>query len=135
MKWYCEKHTRDFKDGEGKAIHAVQYLYPYKGIKPKRTKLKDVEMIEIENKPGIYSVINIKTGKWIFGTKKWLDTEIRPERNKLLDEVDLKYCNADKWDTMTAPDKAAWRVYKKALKDLPEVIDFDNPVWPKTPGE
>lgn len=63
----------------------------------------------------------------------WLDQEVRPQRNQLLNDIDIIYCNADKWETMTAEKKAEWRVYKQALRDLPDTIDMTNPVWPTMP--
>lgn len=63
----------------------------------------------------------------------WLNSEIRPRRNQLLDEVDLKYCNAERWDSMTITLKEAWAAYKQALRNLPDTIDHDNPVWPVMP--
>lgn len=63
----------------------------------------------------------------------WLDTEIRPKRNSLLDDVDLKYCNAELWADMNQAQKTAWKTYKQALRDLPGTIDPVNPVWPTMP--
>jgi len=61
--------------------------------------------------------------------------EIRRKRDALLDEADLKYCNADKWETMTAEEKGVWRTYKQALRDLPATTeDPANPVWPEMPA-
>lgn len=71
---------------------------------------------------------------WKLDVEAWLDGEIRPKRNALLDEVDLRHCNAEKWSDMTAAKKAEWKAYKQALKDLPETIDQNNPVWPVMPS-
>jgi len=70
---------------------------------------------------------------WEFDRAAWLDGTIRPERDRLLDEADLKYCNAERWDSMTITSKEAWAAYKQALRDLPDTIDYDNPVWPTMP--
>lgn len=72
--------------------------------------------------------------EWVLNATAWLDGEIRPKRDDLLDKVDLKYCNAEKWSDMTAAKKAEWKAYKQALKDLPETIDPNNPVWPVMPS-
>jgi len=59
---------------------------------------------------------------------------IRFERNRLLNEADTKYCNAEKWSEMTETQKTAWKAYKQALRDLPATVDVDNPVWPTMPN-
>jgi len=71
---------------------------------------------------------------WVKNTAKWLDGEVRPLRNKLLDEVDIKHCNASNWEDMTASKRQEWKTYKKALKDLPDTINPENPVWPTRPA-
>lgn len=54
---------------------------------------------------------------------------LRKRRDQLLAESD--------WTQVPdAPvDKAAWAVYRQALRDLPQNTDPANPVWPKKPGE
>lgn len=71
--------------------------------------------------------------KWVFDKEKWLDSYVRPLRQALIDEADLKYCNAEKWEGMNETERAAWSTYKQALRDLPATIDPDNPVWPEKP--
>jgi len=73
--------------------------------------------------------------EWILNRNRWLNSEIRPRRNQLLNEVDTIYCNADRWESMTMEQKQAWREYKQALRDLPAIIDSFNPVWPTAPEE
>jgi hypothetical protein len=58
---------------------------------------------------------------------------IRERRNVLLDECDLVYCNAERWDVMTDQQREAWRAYKQALRDFPETCDPYNPNWPEKP--
>ncbi|HAJ28261.1 MAG TPA: hypothetical protein DCG53_13630 [Syntrophus sp. (in: bacteria)] len=70
--------------------------------------------------------------KWKVNLEQKLSM-IRIERDRRLDETDLKYCNAERWSQMSADDKAAWSEYKQALRDLPETIDPNNPVWPDRP--
>lgn len=41
--------------------------------------------------------------------------QIRAMRNRKLDEIDTKYCNAQKWSVMTQPEKDSWTAIKSAL--------------------
>ncbi len=50
--------------------------------------------------------------------------DVRAERNKRHDLIDIRECNADLWDGMTAAKKTAWRAYKKKLRDLPADINL-----------
>jgi len=60
---------------------------------------------------------------------------LRVERNRRLDEADIKYCNAERWSAMTEAQRAAWAAYKQSLRDLPATTeDPANPVWPEMPG-
>lgn len=70
---------------------------------------------------------------WIFNRERWLTEVIRPERDYRLDLVDVKYCNAQKWESMTIEQKTAWTNYKQALKDFTITIDPQNIVWPIQP--
>jgi hypothetical protein len=58
---------------------------------------------------------------------------IRTKRDELLDQADIKYCNSEKWESMTPEKKQEWKDYKKALKDFPSHCDPFNPVWPVKP--
>jgi len=51
---------------------------------------------------------------------------LRTERNKLLTETDWT-ANSD---VTMSPEMAE---YRQALRDLPETVDIDNPVYPETP--
>jgi len=64
---------------------------------------------------------------------EWIKAEIRPKRDKLLDECDLKQCNALSIRSMSDKKVQEWEAYKQALRDLPETIDPENPVWPEMP--
>ena len=54
---------------------------------------------------------------------------IRIHRNNLLALSD--------WTQLPdAPvDKTAWATYRQELRDLPETIDINNPVWPVSPAD
>jgi hypothetical protein len=60
--------------------------------------------------------------------------DIRAKRNALLAEIDLVYCNAERWSAMTPEQQQAWKIYKQALRDFPEICDPANPVWPAEPS-
>lgn len=80
------------------------------------------------------SVFHVWPGDaWVLDRERWLNTVIRPKRDQLLNEVDMIWCNADKWESMTQEKKQAWREYKQALRDLPGIIDYRAPVWPTAP--
>ena len=83
-------------------------------------------------RPSAYHVW--ESGAWSLDREKWLDAEIRPQRNTLLNEADLKYCNAELWSAMSTETKALWTAYKQALRDLPATIDYAAPVWPTRPA-
>ena len=60
---------------------------------------------------------------------------VRAERNKMLNEIDIVYCNADKWELMDEPTKTRWRNYKEQLRQIPEQPEFPiNIEWPEMPS-
>lgn len=87
--------------------------------------------ILVPARPSPYHAWNVSA--WQLDKEAWLQGEVRPKRDALLDEMDLRYCNASNWDDMTGQERKKWKDYKKALKDLPATIDPYNPVWPKRP--
>lgn len=44
--------------------------------------------------------------------------QIRAMRNRKLDEIDVKFCNAQKWSAMTQTEKDSWTAIKTALVGL-----------------
>lgn len=88
--------------------------------------------IAVTPRPSAYHIY--ESDVWTLDREKWLDAEIRPQRDTLLDKADIKYCNAELWSTMSAETKALWTSYKQALRDLPANINYDNPVWPAMPA-
>lgn len=58
--------------------------------------------------------------------------KLRPIRNSLLDEADIRYCNADKWEIMSSDTKTAWRTWKQNMKDWIG-IDLDFGTFPSIP--
>ena len=58
---------------------------------------------------------------------------IRQERDGLLNEADLVYCNAEKWSRMSDVEKEKWIDYKQQLRDFPDNCDINNPIFPVKP--
>jgi len=83
-------------------------------------------------RPSPYHIWNVSA--WQLDKQAWLDGEVKPKRDALLDEMDLRYCNASNWDDMTGAKRKEWKDYKKALKALPDTLDPNNPVWPVRPS-
>lgn len=89
----------------------------------------------MQDQPGISGLIVIDDDEYRREVESFeAMADLRAERNRLLDEADLKYCNAERWSAMTPETRSAWSAYKQALRDLPENIDADNPVWPSMPS-
>lgn len=104
----------------------MQYTIDMLGIAPIETDTYD------DPRP---SMFHEWTGvEYVLNRERWLDAEVRPIRDGLLNEADLKHCNAEKWESLTPEDKSSWTAYKQALRDLPGTIDYDNPVWPTRPA-
>ena len=62
------------------------------------------------------------------------ETKIRDYRDQLLNDIDVKYCNAEKWTNMTDDKKSEWTAYKQALRDVPEQSGFPYTItFPKIP--
>lgn len=58
---------------------------------------------------------------------------IRKIRNEILDQIDIKFMNADKADKMSAQEKQAWRAIKQALRDIPTT--YPTPQQAQLPQE
>lgn len=67
----------------------------------------------------------------------WVQTEelVRSKRDKLLTEqVDTVAGNALRWSELSPTDKEAWAVYRQALLDVTDQVDFPhNVIWPSKP--
>ena len=55
---------------------------------------------------------------------------IRQKRNQLLQETDFTQIPDC---PLTPEQKEAYRIYRQALRDLPENIDINNPLFPDKP--
>ncbi|HOW54291.1 MAG TPA: phage tail assembly chaperone [Syntrophorhabdaceae bacterium] len=106
------------KDGTKYAINDL-------GISPEPTDT------DYDPRPSVYHVWS--GTQFILDRESWLNGEIRPRRNGLLNETDTVYCNAERWESMTTEAKQIWKTYKQNLRDLPAAIDYSNQVWPARP--
>jgi hypothetical protein len=85
--------------------------------------------LEFATKPSVFHIFDYSTKQWIdprTAETQWV--VVRTERNKLLVGSD--------WTQMPdAPDtaKAAWAIYRQALRDVPAQADPFNIVWPVAP--
>lgn len=52
----------------------------------------------------------------------YINNYVRPQRNYLLDRVDIVYCNALNLLKMSDAKKQEWETYKQQLKDLPDMV-------------
>jgi hypothetical protein len=58
---------------------------------------------------------------------------VRRTRNALLAESDL-YTMPDRWSAYTQDEQQAWKVYRQALRDIPQTLtDPTQVVWPQKP--
>lgn len=58
---------------------------------------------------------------------------LRNIRNRLLNEADLVYCNAELWESMNQQEKQKWKNWKQKMRDWIDV-DFDMGVFPSSPA-
>lgn len=67
----------------------------------------------------------------------YINSYVRPQRNYLLDRVDIVHCNALNLIKMSDAKKQEWETYKQKLKDLPdnvtEVKDNVEELFPVMP--
>lgn len=62
------------------------------------------------------------------------ETKVRVYRDKLLNDCDLRHCNAEKWMNMVDDKKLVWSAYKQTLRDIPEQVGFPYMInWPIIP--
>jgi len=57
---------------------------------------------------------------------------IRLIRNQLLTDTD-KYMLVDKYELLTDEQKIAIKTYRQELRDLPEIVNVNNPIFPVKP--
>lgn len=113
------EHWAEYDDIDG-YIYSTPYRAPYM-----RQLDPDEEKIEIEERPDKFH--KYERG-WKPDTEKWLNVVARPKRNALLNEIDMKYCNPERWETMTAEEKKHWKTEKQRLRDFPEVSTYGTTI-------
>lgn len=68
---------------------------------------------------------------------EWMDLVVRSNRDILLREADVVYCNPERWETYSEAERAAWGAYKQALRDFPAtnppVTEPQDIQWPVKP--
>lgn len=97
-------------------------------------------MLPVTNGPNLYASIESNLATWVQKAKDYeADQEsakIRAYRDKLLNDCDTVYCNAERWAVMTDEQRQAWAAYKQALRDVPTQAGFPYSVsWPAMPAE
>jgi hypothetical protein len=128
--------------GNVTTVYGRLYPPPY-GWKDKENH-KMVQLNAPENLPDpkrpqkIYNLVKdgrAKEGyRWEFSRERWLNSYIRPKRNKLLNEIDAKYCNPERWNNrLTKSQKDQITALKQQLLDLPDTIEYGNEQWPEMP--
>ncbi|WP_145997685.1 phage tail assembly chaperone [Marasmitruncus massiliensis] len=84
--------------------------------------------LPVKETPNLCADIGTHYNDWLLRAKDYertmLSEKIRDRRDELLNICDVKYCNSEKWDSMTDEQKAGWRAYKQALRDIPEQEGF-----------
>ena len=63
-------------------------------------------------------------------------SKIREYRDKLLDDCDKTFCNAERWAKMEEAEQSIWAQYKQELRDISLQPEFPyNVVFPTAPAE
>lgn len=82
---------------------------------------------------------NEQAGAWEFNSQRWLDSEIRPERNTRLDTADQRVRRYDYQvragvATAESAEKIAEVLaYMQVLRDIPETARYETFIWPAVP--
>ena len=109
-----EKFIREDGGGPGgryESLETIEEIY-------ETLKLLDIEKPELE-------VFTKKVNEYLLIFKM---EGVRKKRNKMLSESDWTQMN-----DVELSDDAEWKLYRKALRDLPSSVDVEKPVWPTPP--
>lgn len=96
--------------------------------------------LQTQYSPNLFANIESDFASWL---QKAKDAELAAEEEKvrnfrdgLLNSVDTKYCNSEKWANMTEAQHTEWKTYKQALRDVPTQAGFPYAVnWPALPAD
>jgi len=144
---YTEGKTCVLKNGKWEIVDDIRGTYWNKQSKQELKvhfhtveKLKELEGVDISE----YTKIEPASSYDEWDGKKWVTDEakqdeelwfrVRMERDQLLNDFDIVYCNSERWSKYTEVQKQLCTDYKKALKDIPQ--NFSNPltiIWPEIP--
>ena len=86
-----------------------------------------------------FDVWNEELGAWEFNRDRWLNEQIRPTRNKLLDAADQRVRRYDYQiragiaTAETTNTIMAVLAYMQVLRDLPQTAQPDSFAWPAVP--
>lgn len=103
--------------------------------------LIDSEAVKLPDRPGPWAVFDPQTRAWIdprddadFAAEaeaRW--SALRIERDRRLSACDWTQMPDN---ALTEAQREAWRIYRQALRDLPEgTVDPAAPAWPNQPIE
>jgi len=109
-----EKFIREDGGGPGgryESLETIEEIY-------ETLKLLDIEKPELE-------VFTKKVNEYLLIFKM---EGVRKKRNKMLSESDWTQMN-----DVELSDDAEWKLYRKALRDLPSSVDVEKPVYPLKP--
>ena len=82
--------------------------------------------LKIENKTVIIKTEDELYLEKIISREEWLDVVVRPKRNKLVNDIDLIYCNSLNVKNMVELEIENWMKYKKELLDFTKIAEPDK---------
>ena len=83
----------------------------------------------------ILALVGDDFGAYVAPTQAELDaalaTQVREQRNYLLNAVDVVVSNPLRWASLSSDKQNEWTVYRQALLDVPQQSGFPNNIsWP-----
>lgn len=107
---------------KGKYNHEVLHKLGAVNVSSNNTETIVEPDIDISNYENIFNQV-LRDNKLI---------KMKTKRNELLKNSDI-YCLVDNYNKLTASQKTEIETYRQALKDLPTIVNVDNPVYPNKP--
>jgi hypothetical protein len=87
--------------------------------------------VEVPQIPNDYS--EWTNSEWVFNRDKWLNAEVRPTRDIMLQKTDI-YMMLDNYNKLTADQQQELIAVRQQLRDLTTVITYENPTYPTLPS-